>query len=57
MKLKPGDHVTARVQSFFGQYHIWELKRDGVTIESYQDTYLYKPEKMSGGQQARFGSV
>ncbi len=37
MKLKPGDHVTARVQSLLGRYHIWELKRDGVTIESYQE--------------------
>ncbi len=42
MKLRPGDQVTALVKSFFGQNDIWELKRDGVTIESYQDTYLYR---------------
>ena len=46
MNLKPGDHVTARVQSLLGEYHIWELKRDGVTIESYQDTYLYPRRKL-----------
>lgn len=51
MTLKPGDHVTARVkfqragvqsESDDGEYHIWELKRDGVMIQSYQDAYLYQ---------------
>jgi hypothetical protein len=42
MNLKPGDHVTARVRFLFGEYDIWELERDGVTIESYQDAYLYQ---------------
>ena len=45
MNLQPGDHVTARVKFLTvgtlrrssGEYHIYELKRDGVTIESYQD--------------------
>ncbi len=49
MKLKPGDHVTALVKSFFGQNDIWELKRDGVTIESYQDTYLYRTRENEQG--------
>ena len=49
MKLKPGDHVTARAQSLLGEYHIWELKRDGVTIESYQDTYLYESREHERG--------
>jgi hypothetical protein len=59
MKLKPDDHVTALVKSFFGQYDIWELKRDGVTIESYQDTYLYRTrENERGGTNALwFGLV
>ena len=55
MNLKPGDHVTALVKSFFGQYDIWELKRDGVTIESYQDTYLYRTRENERGEQTRFG--
>jgi len=50
MNLKPGDHVTARVKGLRvgvprgsrGEYHIWELRRDGVTIQSYQDAYLYQ---------------
>ena len=50
LNLKPGDHVTARVKFLTvgvprgsrGEYHIWELKRDGVTIQSYQDAYLYQ---------------
>src|ERR1700676_763842 len=42
MKLRPDDQVTALVKSFFGQYDIWELRRDVVTIESFQDTYLYR---------------
>ncbi len=48
MNLKPGDYVTARVTlspvgnvSESDEYHVWELKHDGVTIESYQDAYLY----------------
>ncbi len=49
MKLKPGDQVTARVQSLLGEYHIWELKRDGVTIESYQDMYLYETRRIERG--------
>jgi hypothetical protein len=54
MNLKPGDHVTARVKLLHvgtlhgssGDYHIWELKRDGVTIESYQDAYLYQTREL-----------
>ena len=42
MKLRPGDQITARVQFWGGDHNIWELKRDGVTIQSYQDTYLYQ---------------
>ena len=50
MNLKWGDQVTARVKFLRvgvpkgspGEYHIWELKRDGVTIQSYQDAYLYQ---------------
>jgi hypothetical protein len=42
MKLRPDDQVTALVKSFLGQYDVWELRRDGVTTESYQDTYLYR---------------
>jgi hypothetical protein len=42
MNLRPGDRITARVMSFGGDHNIWELKRDGVTIQSYQDTYLYE---------------
>jgi hypothetical protein len=53
MNLKPGDHVTALVKSFFGQYDIWELKRDGVTIESYQDTYLYRTRENERGDNKR----
>ena len=49
MKLKPGDHVTARVQFLLGRYHIWELKRDGVTIESYQEAYLYETRRIERG--------
>lgn len=49
MNLQPGDHVTAGVQSFFGQDNIWELKRDGVTIESYQDVYLYSTRALEQG--------
>jgi hypothetical protein len=49
MKLKPDDHVTALVKSFFGQYDIWELKHDGVTIESYQDMYLYQTRELERG--------
>jgi hypothetical protein len=51
MNWKPGDYVTARVkhltagvQSKSGEYHIWELKRDGVTIQSYQDAYRYQTQ-------------
>jgi hypothetical protein len=50
MNLRPGDHVTARVQSFLGQSDIWELKRDGVTIESYQDVYLYSTRALEQGK-------
>jgi hypothetical protein len=54
MNLKPGDHVTARVylsrvgnvSDSSNEYHIWELKRDGVTIESSQDTYLYETREL-----------
>lgn len=46
MNLKSGDHVTARVKSFLGQYNIWELKRDGVTIENYQDVYQYSTQEL-----------
>jgi hypothetical protein len=46
INLKPGDHVTARMKSFLGQFNIWELKRDGVTVESYQDVYLYSTQKL-----------
>lgn len=49
MNLEPGDHVIARVQSFFGQSDIWELQRDGVTIESYQDAYLYSTQALEQG--------
>jgi hypothetical protein len=42
MNLRPGDQITARVQFWGGDHDIWELKRDGVTIQSYQDTYLYQ---------------
>jgi hypothetical protein len=50
MNLKWGDQVTARVkflragvqEGSEGEYHIWELKRDGVTIQSYQDAYRYQ---------------
>ena len=50
MNLKWGDHVTARVKFLRagvpeespGEYHIWELKRDGGTIQSYQDAYRYQ---------------
>ena len=50
MNLKWGDPVTARVKFLRagvpedspGEYHIWELKRDGVTIQSYQDAYRYQ---------------
>jgi hypothetical protein len=27
---------------FAGYHNIWELKRDGVTIQSYQETYLFQ---------------
>lgn len=48
--LKWGDQVSARVKFLRagvprrspGEYHIWELKRDGVTIQSYQDAYRYQ---------------
>jgi hypothetical protein len=50
MKLKWGDQVTARVKLLRagvsedspGEYHIWELERNGVTIQSYQDAYRYQ---------------
>ena len=47
MNLKWGDQVTARVKFLrqsraHGKYHIWELKHDGVTIQSYQDAYRYQ---------------
>ncbi len=50
MHLKWGDPVTARVKLLragvqsgsSAEYHIWELKRDGVTIQSYQDAYRYQ---------------
>jgi hypothetical protein len=54
MNLKPGDHVTARVKFLTvgtlsrrsGEYHIFELKRDGVTIESYQDSDLSQTREL-----------
>jgi hypothetical protein len=50
MNWKPGDYITARVKFLRegvprgspGEYHIWELKRDGVTIQSYENAYLYQ---------------
>jgi hypothetical protein len=42
MNLRPGDRITARVMPFAGYHNIWELKRDGVTIQSYQETYLFQ---------------
>lgn len=52
MNLKWGDPVTARVKlqrastqiGSDGEYHIWELKRDGVMIQSYQDAYRYQTQ-------------
>jgi hypothetical protein len=55
MNLKPGDHVTARVKFLTvgtlhrgsGEYHVYELKRDGVTIESYQDADLCQTRELA----------
>jgi hypothetical protein len=42
MNLRPGDRITARVMPFVGYHNVWELKREGVTIQSYQETYLFQ---------------
>lgn len=55
MSLKPGDHITALVMSFVG-YHIWELKRDGVMLESYKDMYLYQTAMNERGATAAYCS-
>ena len=52
MHLRPGDRITARVKFWGGDHNIWELKRDGVTIESYQDTYLYQAAMNKDGATA-----
>ncbi len=49
MNLKPGDHVTARVKFLsvpetYSEPYVYELKRDGVTIESYQDADLHQTQ-------------
>ena len=49
MNLQPGDYVTARVQRMPGEYHIWELTHDGVTIESYQDMYSFSTRELERG--------
>ena len=49
MNLQPGDYVTVRVQRMPGEYHIWELTRDGVTIESYQDMYSFSTRELERG--------
>lgn len=49
INLQAGDYVTARAQSLLGEYHIWELKHDGVTIESYQDMYQFSVRKLEQG--------
>jgi len=44
MALRAGDRVTARVRHDpFGRDldWLWELRRDGVVILSYEDTYRY----------------
>ena len=42
MNLRPGDQITARVKPLATYHNVWELKRDGVTIQSYQESYLYQ---------------
>ncbi len=42
MNLRPGDRITARVKPVASYHTVWELKRDGVTIQSYQESYLYQ---------------
>ncbi len=49
INLQAGDYVTARAQSLLGEYHIWELKHDGVTIESYQDMCQFSARKLEQG--------
>lgn len=51
MSLRPGDRISARVTSFLG-YHVWELNHEAVTIESYQDTYLYRTRQNERGAEA-----
>jgi len=51
MNLRPGDRISARVISFFG-YRVWELNLEAVTIESYQDTYLYRSRQNERGAEA-----
>ena len=42
MNLRPGDRITARVRPLATYHSVWELKRDGVTIQSYQETRLFQ---------------
>ena len=42
MNLRPGDQITAGVRPLATYHNVWELKRDGVTIQSYQESYLYQ---------------
>ena len=55
MNLKPRDHITALVTSFL-EYRVWELKRDGVMLESYEDMYLYQTAMNERGAIVAFGS-
>ncbi len=49
LALKAGDNVTALVYPFLGQYDLWELKHDRSTIESYQNTYVYRTQQLEQG--------
>lgn len=45
MNLRTGDRITARVKPLATYHNVWELTRDGVTIQSYQESYLYQAEQ------------
>ncbi len=49
LKLSAGDNIAARVYPFLGQYDLWELKHDGMIIESYQDAYVYRAQQLEQG--------
>lgn len=55
MRLKPGDHITALVTSFL-EYRVWQLQRDGVMLESYEDMNLYQTTMNERGAIAAFCS-